>query len=67
MIWVGSSSWLALTVWLGAARLFGDRPLDVWFWTSVCGWGLGLLGYTVMSWQRSAARRGSRSAQTGLT
>jgi uncharacterized protein DUF2530 len=65
-ILVGSSAWLALTATLGIARLFGDRPLDAWFWASVCGWGLGLVGYAIMRWQRSAARRGSRSAQTGL-
>ena len=65
-IWVGSCGWLALTATLGTARLLGDRPLDVWFWTSIAGWGLGLVGYSVMNWQRSAARRGSRSAQTGL-
>ncbi|HET8640730.1 MAG TPA: DUF2530 domain-containing protein [Pseudonocardiaceae bacterium] len=47
--------------------MFGDRPIDVWFWTSVCGLALGGIGYAVMSWQRAAARRGSRLAQTGLT
>lgn len=64
---VGCLTWLALTVVLGAADLFGDRPIDVWFWTSVCGLALGGIGYAVMSWQRAAARRGSRLAQTGLT
>jgi hypothetical protein len=66
VIWAGISCWLALTVALGAARLFGERPLDVWFWTSIAGWCLGLVGYTIMRWQRSAARRGSRLAQSGL-
>jgi membrane associated rhomboid family serine protease len=65
-VWVGISAWLAGSVILGAARLIGDRPLDVWFWATVAGWALGLLGYVIMSWQRSAARRGSRSAQSGL-
>ena len=64
---VAIAAWLALTVTLGTATLLGDRPIDVWFWTSVCGWLLGGLGYSVMMWQRSAARRGSRIAQTGLT
>jgi len=67
VIWVCNSCWLALTVTLGAAHLLGERPLDVWFWTSIAGWCLGLIGYTVMRWQRSAARRGSRFAQSGLT
>jgi Protein of unknown function (DUF2530) len=67
VIWAGTACWLALTVILGAAHLLGERPLDVWFWTSIAGWCLGLTGYTVMRWQRSAARRGSRLAQSGLT
>lgn len=66
VIWVGISCWLALTVILGVARLLHERPLDVWFWTSIAGWCLGLIGYTIMRWQRSAARRGSRLAQSGL-
>jgi len=63
---VGCAGWLILAAILVIARLVGGRPLDVWFWTSLCGLGLGGLGYAVMRWQRSAARRGSRSAQTGL-
>jgi hypothetical protein len=66
VVWSGTAVWLLITLGLGAAWLLGDRPLDIWFWTSLCGVGLGLIGYSIMRWQRSAARRGSRLAQTGL-
>jgi hypothetical protein len=63
---VCNALWLAGSIALGAAHLFGGRPLDVWFWVTMAGWSLGLVGAAVMWWQRSAARRGSRSAQSGL-
>jgi hypothetical protein len=53
-------------VGLFAAFLFGDRPLDEWFWTATAGWLIGLFGYALFRWQRSSARRGSRSAQDHL-
>jgi len=34
----------------------------VWLWTCLAGFVLGLMGLSVYSWQRRAARRGSRSA-----
>lgn len=36
------------------------------FWTCVAGVGVGAFGATVFAWQRAAARRGSRVAQTGV-
>lgn len=63
---VGSAAWVVASVGLFVAWLVGARPLDTWFWTAVAGSGLGLWGYSVVRWQRAAARRGSRSAQTGL-
>lgn len=35
-------------------------------WTCLAGFVLGFVGLAISSWQRAAARRGSRSAQTGL-
>ncbi|WP_312864920.1 DUF2530 domain-containing protein [Saccharothrix tamanrassetensis] len=35
-------------------------------WTCLTGGGLGVIGYGIFRWQRSAARRGSRTAQQGL-
>ena len=41
------------------------RHVDTGIWLTTClaGWILGLIGTAIMYWQRSAARRGSRSAQ----
>ncbi len=63
---VGTVFWL-----LGAAVLLGlhlltGRPLDVWFTTCLAGALLGGVGWGIFTWQRAAARRGSRTAQPGL-
>lgn len=63
---VGSSVWLVGAAVLMAAHLAVGRPLDVWFTTCLVGAGLGAIGYGIFSWQRAAARRGSRGAQQGL-
>jgi hypothetical protein len=63
---VGSALWLAGAVVLLAARLLAGRPLGIWFTTCVAGAALGAVGYGIFSWQRAAARRGSRTAQPGL-
>ena len=38
----------------------------LWTWSCLAGFVLGFLGYGIFRWQRSAARRGSRTAQEGL-
>ena len=48
---------LAFTV----PALHGWRPI------SIAGLGVGVLGTSIFLWQRSAFRRGSRGAQTGLS
>jgi hypothetical protein len=63
----GTGVWLVATLGFLAAAVFGDRALDEWFWSSLCGTILGVLGYSLFRWQRAAARRGSRSAQQGLS
>jgi len=35
----------------------------IWLWTAAAGTFLGVLGLSVYSWQRSASRRGVKSAQ----
>ncbi|SFE13617.1 Protein of unknown function [Actinopolyspora alba] len=57
--------------WLVAAVVFGmlgwtSSGVDVRFWTCVTGGALGVLGYCVFRWQRSASRRGSRGSWQGL-
>ncbi|GJF06772.1 hypothetical protein PSD17_57190 [Pseudonocardia sp. D17] len=63
---VGTLLWLAGAVGLLVAHVVGGRPLDLWFGTCVAGVVLGGIGYAIFRWQRSAARRGTRTAQQGL-
>lgn len=63
---IGTGLWFLAWLALLAANLVGGRGLDQLFWTTTAGWLIGLLGYSLFRWQRSAARRGSRSAQPGL-
>ncbi|WP_181779237.1 DUF2530 domain-containing protein [Pseudonocardia pini] len=63
---VGTLVWLTGAAVLFLAHVLGGRPLDIWFTTCAVGAGLGALGFGIFSWQRSAARRGSRLAQGGL-
>ena len=62
---IGSAVWALVALGLLIAWLVGGHPLDLWFTTAVAGTVLGGFGYGVFAWQRSAARRGSRSAQQG--
>jgi VIT1/CCC1 family predicted Fe2+/Mn2+ transporter len=62
---IGSTVWALVALGLLVAWLVGARPLDLWFTTAVAGTALGGFGYGVFTWQRAAARRGSRSAQRG--
>ncbi len=66
VVGTGTALWLLGAVGLLAAHLVGGRPLDVWFTTCVTGVLLGGIGIAIFSWQRAAARRGSRTAQQGL-
>ncbi|MDN5749429.1 MAG: DUF2530 domain-containing protein [Pseudonocardia sp.] len=66
VVGIGSALWACGALALLGARLVTGRPLDVWFATCLAGAVLGGIGYGVFSWQRAAARRGSRGAQRGL-
>lgn len=55
------------TLWFAGVVLFGVTDLQgVQFWTCIAGFLLGITGYGVFRWQRSASRRGSRGAWKGL-
>jgi len=60
VIGVGTILWLA-----AAAVVLVTGPLLV-LTTCLVGAGLGGVGWAVFAWQRAAARRGSRTAQSGL-
>jgi hypothetical protein len=66
VVGVATAAWFLVWAGLLIAHLAGGRPLDIWFGTTLIGWLLGLLGFTVFHWQRRASRRGSRTAQRGL-
>jgi hypothetical protein len=53
--------------WLVAVVLAFTVPgLHDWRPTTIAGLGVGVLGTSIFLWQRSAVRRGSRGAQSGL-
>ncbi|WP_197378605.1 DUF2530 domain-containing protein [Mycolicibacterium mengxianglii] len=62
VIAVGAVAWVVLLV-----LAFTVPALESWRPISIAGLATGLLGTSVFLWQRSAARRGARGAQTGLT
>ena len=62
IIAIGALAWLVATVVVFLTpTLATSRPL------CVAGLGVGVLGTSIFLWQRAAARRGARGAQTGLT
>lgn len=61
VIAVGALLWT-----LAAAAAFAAPALHTWRPVTVAGLGVGVLGTSIYLWQRAAARRGARGAQTGL-
>jgi len=61
VIAVGAVLWaLALLAAFAVPALHSWRPI------TLAGLGVGVFGLSLFLWQRSAARRGARGAQTGL-
>lgn len=61
VIALGAMGWL-----IAAAAAFLVPALGSWRPVILAGLGTGLLGTGIFVWQRTAARRGARGAQTGL-
>ncbi|MBV9321233.1 MAG: DUF2530 domain-containing protein [Mycobacterium sp.] len=61
VIGFGALGWLVATV-----AAFTVPALDSWRPVTVAGLATGLLGTGIFLWQRGAARRGARGAQTVL-
>ena len=61
VIAVGALLWA-----VAAVAAFAVPALESWRPVCVAGLGVGLFGLSLFLWQRSAARRGARGAQTGL-
>jgi len=51
---------------LAAVAAFTIPALHNWRPITVAGLGVGVFGLSLFLWQRAAARRGSRGAQTGM-
>jgi hypothetical protein len=66
VVGVGTALWLLGALTLLVVHLAAGRPLGIAFTTCVTGVLLGGVGIAIFSWQRAAARRGSRLAQEGL-
>lgn len=60
LLWMTGAVLLTLQGW-GAAQG------DIRFWTCAAGAVLGIIGFGVFRWQRSASRRGVRGAWKGLS
>lgn len=52
---------------IAVALAFTVPALHGWRPVTVAGLGVGVLGTSIFLWQRSAFRRGSRGAQSGLS
>lgn len=61
VIAVGAIAWLVATI-----AAFVIPALEQWRPIAIAGLAVGVLGTSIFLWQRTAARRGSRGAQTGL-
>lgn len=62
VIAVGALAWL-----VAAVVAFVVPDLETWRPLTLAGLGVGALGTTIYLWQRDAANRGARGAQTGLS
>ncbi|MGA8330288.1 MAG: DUF2530 domain-containing protein [Mycobacterium sp.] len=58
----GALAWL-----IAAVAAFAVPALAAWRPMTLAGLAVGVLGTSIFLWQRHAARRGARGAQTGLT
>jgi hypothetical protein len=61
VIAVGAALWA-----LAAIAAFSVPALHSWRPITLAGLAVGVFGLSLFLWQRSAARKGSRGAQTGL-
>lgn len=65
VVLLGTALWFMGLVLFGVTSILDGR-IGIQFWTCLAGCLLGLLGYGIFRWQRSASRRGSRGAWRGL-
>jgi hypothetical protein len=63
LVYVGTGLWVTVTCVLLVGHYGFEVFPPIWVWTALWGTALGGVGYLVMTWQRRAARRGSKTAQ----
>jgi hypothetical protein len=66
VVLAGTALWFMGLILFGITSILEGR-INAQFWTCLAGCALGLTGYGIFRWQRSASRRGSRGAWRGLT
>lgn len=66
VIVAGTVVWLVVFGVLLVLRYGYDRTPPIWLWTALAGTALGVIGFLIMWWQRTASRRGARGAQRDL-
>jgi Protein of unknown function (DUF2530) len=66
VVGIGTLLWLVAAVAVLVATFAGAALPPVALLTCVVGTALGGVGWAIFAWQRSAARRGSRTAQQGV-
>jgi hypothetical protein len=66
VVGVGTLLWLLAAAVVLVAILMGAPLPPLVLTTCVVGAALGGVGWALFAWQRSAARRGSRTAQQGV-
>jgi hypothetical protein len=66
VVGIGTLLWLVAAVAAAVATLAGAPLSPLALLTCVVGAALGGVGWAIFAWQRSAARRGSRTAQQGV-
>jgi hypothetical protein len=66
VVGIGTLLWLVAVAAVLVATLAGAPLPPLALVTCVVGAALGGVGWAIFTWQRSAARRGSRTAQQGV-
>ncbi|WP_410613923.1 DUF2530 domain-containing protein [Amycolatopsis sp. lyj-109] len=51
------------SIWTVALVVLFFTTSGLWVQTALSGFALGFIGMAIITWQRAAARRGSKSAQ----
>jgi hypothetical protein len=62
----GTGLWAVALVVLLVIYLTSAGRSTLWLWTCAAGVALGFIGLGIITWQRTASRRGAKGAQRGI-